>query len=75
MKFDDPKGCVPITARTRRFPLKKDKSTAIAGRKQFPLILDQAITVHKSEGSTLANMQGDLNQSTNKKTGAVKNYH
>ena len=61
MKFDDPKAgnslkdrrlrgelkeCVPITARTKRFPLKKGKSTVIAERKQFLLILDHAITVH-----------------------------
>ena len=51
MKFDDPKAgnylkdrrvrgelkeCVPITARTKKFPLKKGKSTVIAERKQFP---------------------------------------
>ena len=51
MKFDDSKAgnslkerrlrgelneCVPITARTKRYPLKKGKSTAIAERKQFP---------------------------------------
>ena len=58
-KFDDPKvgsslkdgrlrgelkECLPITARTKRFP-KKGKSTAIAERKQFPLILGHAVTV------------------------------
>ena len=51
MKFDDSKAgnslkdrrlrgelneCVPIIARTKRYPLKKGKSTAIAERKQFP---------------------------------------
>ena len=55
------KECVPITARTKRFPLKKGKSTVIAERKQFPLILSHVITVHKSTGSTLTYMQGDLN--------------
>ena len=89
MKFDDPKTgssvkdgklrgeleeCVPITARTKRFPLKKGKSTAIAERKQFPLILGHEITVHKAQRSTLAYMQSDLNRSTGKKTATWKNY-
>ena len=68
------KECVPITARAKRFPLKKGKSTAVAERKQILLILGHGITVHKSEGSTLAYMQGDLNQSTGKKTATGKNY-
>ena len=55
------KDCVPITARAKRFPLKKGKSTVIAERKQFLLILGHAITDHKSQESTLAYMQGDLN--------------
>ena len=82
VKFDDPKAgnslkdrrllgelkeCVPITARAKRFPV-------IAERKQFPLILGHAITVHKSQGSTLAYVQGDLNHSTGKKTATGKNY-
>ena len=89
MKFDDPKAgnsmkdrrlrgelkeCVPVTARAKSFPLKKGKSTVVAERKQFPLILGHAITVHKSQGSTLAYMQGDLNRSTGKKTATGKNY-
>ena len=64
VKFDDPKAgnsmkdrrlrgelkeCVPITATAKRFPLKKGKSTVIAERKQFPLILGHAITLHKSQ--------------------------
>ena len=39
---------VPITARAKRFLLKKRKSTVIAEKKQFPLMLGHAITVHKS---------------------------
>ena len=89
VKFDNPKAgnflknrrlrgelkeCVPITARAKRFPSKKGKSTVIAERKQFPLILSHEITVHKSQGSTLAYMQGDLNRSTGKKTATGKNY-
>ena len=70
VKFDDSKAgnslkdrllgelkeCLPITARAKRFLLKKGKSTAIADRKQFPLILGHAITIHKSHGSSLAYM-------------------
>ena len=89
VKFDDPKAgsslkdkrlrgeleeCLPITARTKKFPLKKGKITVIAERKQFPLILGHAITVHKPQGSTLPYMQGDLNRSTGKKTATGKNY-
>ena len=68
------KKCVPITARAKRFPLKKEKSTAIAERKQFPLIIGQATTVHKSQGSTLAYVKSDLNRFTRKKTATGKNY-
>ena len=86
--FDDPKASnsqkdwgqpgelkvyVPIIARTRRFPLKKGKSTVIAGIKQFLSIFGHAITL--CHGSTLANMKSDFNQSTSKKTVTVKNYH
>ena len=46
------KECVPITARAKRFPLEKGKSTVIAERKQFSLILGHAITVRKSQGSS-----------------------
>ena len=68
MKFDDPKAgdsmrdrrlrgelkeCVPITARAKRFPLKKGKSTVVAERKQFLLIHGHEITVRESQGSTL----------------------
>ena len=69
VKFDDPKAgnslkdrrllgelkeCLPIATRAKMLPLKKGKSTVIAERKQFLLILGHAITVHKSQGSTLA---------------------
>ena len=69
VKFDDLKGGnslkdrrlpLQVTARSKKFPLKKGKSTVIAERKQFPLILGHAITVHKSQGSTLTYMQGNL---------------
>ena len=45
---DELKECVPTTARAKRFSLKNRKSIVIAKRKQFPLILGQAVTVHKS---------------------------
>ena len=48
--------CVPITAKVKRFPLKKGKSTAIAERKQCLLIHGHAIPVHKPQGSTLTYM-------------------
>ena len=51
------KECVSIAA--KRFP--KVKSTIVAKKKQFPVILDQAITVHKSQGRTIDYMQGNLN--------------
>ena len=68
MKFDDSKSAnslkdrklrgelkeyVPITSRAKRFPLKKGKSIS--------LILGCGIAPRKSQGSTLADMQGDLN--------------
>ena len=89
VKFDDPnagnslkdkrfrgelKKCVPITARTKRFPLRKSKTTITAERKQFPAILGHAITIHKSQGSTLDYMKGDLNRSTGKKSSLGKEY-
>ena len=54
------KECVLITARTKKFLLKKGKITFIAERKQFPLILGHAIIVHKSQGSILNYMKGDV---------------
>ena len=68
------KKCIPITARAKKFPLKEGKSIVIAERKQFPLIPGHEITVHKSDGSTLAYMQGYLNQSIGKRTETGKNY-
>ena len=59
---------------TKRFPFKKGKSTIIAEKKQFLLILGHAITVHKSQGSTLDYMQGDLYWSTCKNTAIGKEY-
>ena len=89
VKFDNPKAgnsmkdrrlqseikeCVPITAKTKKSPLKKGKITVIAERKQFPLILGHAVTAHKSQGSTLNYMKGDLSRYTGKKTATDKTY-
>ena len=65
--------CVPITARGKKFRLKKGKRTVIAERKQFSLILGLAITPLKSQGNTRAYIQGDVNRSTSKKTATGKN--
>ena len=76
MKFDNPKvgislkdrthcgelkNFVPNTARAKRFSLKKSKSTVISERKQFQLMFDHAITVHKFQGRILPYMQDELN--------------
>ena len=68
------KKCVPITTRAKRFPSKKRKSTVIAERKQFLLILGQTIAARKFHGSTRTYMKGDLNRFTCKKTATGKNY-
>ena len=58
----------------KEISFKKDKITVIAERKQFPLILGHAITVHEFQGSTLNYMKGDLSRSTGKKTATGKTY-
>ena len=68
------KECVPITARIKKYFLKKGRMTVIAERKQFPLILGHVITVHKSQGSTLSYIKSDLSRSTGKKTATGKTY-
>lgn len=60
------------TATVKRFSLKKGKVLLLL--KKNSLILGHAISVHKSLGSTLTYMQGNLNQSTGKKTAMGKNY-
>ena len=89
VKFDDPragnslkrgylrgelKECVPISARTKPFPFTTGNTTITVQRKQFPAILGHAITVHKSQGSTLEYMKGDLDQTTGKKSRSGKEY-
>ena len=41
-------------------------------RKQYPGILGHAITVHKSQGSTLEYMKGDLDRTTQNKSAYKK---
>ena len=89
VKFDDPKAgndykdrrlrgelkeCVPISATSKSFPFTKGKTTITAQRKQFPAILGHAITVHKSQGSTLEYMKGDLDRTTGKQSQTGKEY-
>ena len=89
VKFDDPragnslkdrrlrdelKECVPISATTKPFPFSTGKTTINVQRKQFPAILGHAITVHKSQGSTLEYMKGDLDRSTGKISNSGKEF-
>ena len=57
----DLKEYVPITAKAKRFHLKKGRNTIIAEIKQLMLILGYAISVNNFQGSTRAYMKGDLN--------------
>ena len=89
LKFDDPKAgnsrkdrrlrgelkeCVPISAVTKTFPFTRNNTTIIVQRKQFPAILGHSITVHKSQGSTLEYMKGDLDRTTKKHSESGKQY-
>ena len=68
------KECIQITVRKIKVPFEKGKNTVIAERKQFSLTLGQAITVHKSQGSALNYIKGDLSRYAGKKTATGKNY-
>ena len=58
----------------KEMSLNKGKITVIAERKQFLLIIGHAITAHKSQGSTLNYIKGNLSWSARKKTGTGKTY-
>ena len=89
VKFDDPnagnllknnrlpgelKDCVPISPVVKTFPFSKGNSLVTVQRKQYPGILGHAITVHKSQGSTLTYMKGDLDRRTEKRSTLGKQY-
>ncbi|XP_066911966.1 uncharacterized protein [Clytia hemisphaerica] len=54
------KSCVPIYPETKTFKFNDIEIT----RKQFPLIVAFATTIHKAQGSTLEYASGNLDQST-----------
>ena len=61
------KQCVPISVSNNRSSFKRGKSLILAKRKQFPLILAHAITINRSQGSTIDYMTGNLDQATRNK--------
>ena len=82
LKLDDPKAgnklkdsryrgelkeCVPISPIVTPFSYTKGKTVLTVQRKQFPGILCHAMTIHKSQGSTLEYMRGDLDRISYKK--------
>ena len=61
------KQCVPISVSTNKFPFKRGTSLIVAERKQFPSILAHACMIHKSQGSTIDYMTGNLDQTSRNK--------
>ena len=55
------KSCVPIHPEVKTFKTSKN---IFVTRKQFPLIVAFATTIHKAQGSTLEYASGDLDQTT-----------
>ena len=79
VKFDDPnagnnskinryrgdvKSCVPIEKIAKQYNVSKHKKGNLKGeREQFPLTAAHAMTIHKSQGSTLEYFTGDMDRS------------
>ena len=67
----DLKQCVAITVHTNEFEYGRGRKNLYAERKQFPLVLAHALTIHKSQGSTLEYMTADLDRTTKTGKGIV----
>ena len=63
---DERKEWVQINAMTKSFPYTRGKTTVTVQRRQYPGVIAHAITIHKSQGSTLEYMIGNLNRTTSK---------
>ena len=58
------KDCVPIEKTTKEYKVSKGKNTTLKGeREQFPLTPAHAMTIHKSQGSSIEYMTGDMDRS------------
>ena len=67
-RHDELKDCAPNEAVTQQFSVSKNKSRNSdlkekREREQFPLPVAHAMTVHKSQGSTIAYLAGDMDRS------------
>ena len=58
------RGLVPIQPETSEFNYRHKNSTIEIERKQFPLVIAEAITVHKAQGRGFDYMMADLDQTS-----------
>ena len=63
-KYPKIRGLVPIQPEVSEFNYRHKKSTVEVVRKQFPLVIAEAITVHKAQGSGFDYMLADLDQTS-----------